>query len=239
MQSLKQIGALAVVFFGAVDAPRAQVSASAPHSPARPVPRPIRPRRTIFPELMVKVGGTPEAAGVGDFNGDGLPDLAVPNSIATDVSILLGAPGGFFEPVAQVSAGASPRHVAVGDVDGDGDLDLAVACGASGVRVVFGNGLGTCAGGTTYDSGGSPGWVELGRLDADADLDMVVANVGTNSIGVLLGNGDGTFDAPEMYAAASGEFRSMHVGDVDGDGDLDVVNGTTSGAFTSLNRTNP
>src|SRR2546426_300976 len=71
---------------------------------------------------------------VGDFNGDGHPDLAVPNAAQAGpvlpsgtMSILLGNGDGSFQPAVSYSVGDAPNSVAVGDFNGDGKLDLAVA----------------------------------------------------------------------------------------------------------------
>jgi len=64
------------------------------------------------------------AVAVGDFNGDGKPDLAV-SDLGNDVSILLGKGDGTFEPAVYYGAGSGPETVAVGDFNGDGKLDLA------------------------------------------------------------------------------------------------------------------
>ncbi len=76
----------------------------------------------------VAVGSNPNNAAVGDFNGDGIPDLAVPNPGSNNVSILLGDGNGGFAPAGSpVAVGSAPIGVAVGDFNGDGIADLAVA----------------------------------------------------------------------------------------------------------------
>ena len=74
-------------------------------------------------------GGSPAAVAVGDFNGDGLLDLAVANRGSNDVSILLGQGDGTFQAPQAFIAGVAPVSVAVGDFNGDGLLDLAVPNG--------------------------------------------------------------------------------------------------------------
>jgi hypothetical protein len=64
---------------------------------------------------------------VGDFNGDGLPDLAVANAISQNVSVLLGNGDGSFLGAQNFGAGSFPVSVAVDDFNGDGLPDLAVA----------------------------------------------------------------------------------------------------------------
>ncbi len=76
------------------------------------------------------VGGLGSMA-VGDFNGDGKEDLAVPSEQSNNVSVLLGDGSGGFAPQTTFAVGNSPRSVAVGDFDGDGNSDLASANGNS------------------------------------------------------------------------------------------------------------
>jgi len=64
---------------------------------------------------------------VGDYNGDGRPDLTVANLNSDNVSILLGSGTGSFGPATNFPVGAGPESVAVGDFNGDGHPDLAVA----------------------------------------------------------------------------------------------------------------
>ena len=109
--------------------------------PARKV-RADHPRR--YPPLLVEleprvvpgflgpltfpVGSNPDAVAVGDFNGDGIPDLVVANqtSLGT-LRVLLGNGDGSFQGARSVAAGSWPYSVAVGDFNGDGIPDLVVA----------------------------------------------------------------------------------------------------------------
>ena len=69
------------------------------------------------------VGDGPNSVAVGDFNGDGDPDLAVANEFAGSVSVLLGGAGGSFSATTNIATGGFPFAVAVGDFNGDGDPD--------------------------------------------------------------------------------------------------------------------
>src|SRR5712692_9408280 len=72
-------------------------------------------------------GSFPHSVAVGDFNGDGLQDLAVATSGSDNVSVLLGNGDGTFQAPQHFGAGDHPRFVAVADFNGDGLQDLAVA----------------------------------------------------------------------------------------------------------------
>lgn len=70
---------------------------------------------------------------------------------------------------------------------------------------------------------------EPADFDNDGNSDLAVANINTNSVSILLGNGDGTF-APQQEIAVGGAPRGIAVLDADGDGDIDVVNTNAAGA---------
>ncbi|MGH8395367.1 MAG: FG-GAP repeat domain-containing protein, partial [Pseudomonas sp.] len=85
-------------------------------------------------------GSFPLSVAVGDFNGDGLADLAVANNGSGNVSVLLGNGDGTFQATRNFGAGSGPRSVAVGDFNGDGAQDLAVTnSGSNNVSVLINN----------------------------------------------------------------------------------------------------
>src|SRR5438552_3797650 len=141
-------------------------------------------------------------------------------------------------PAMDLAVGASPYSVAVGDFNGDGHLDLAVANGGSNdVSVLLGNGDGTFTPARNFDAGlgGGPLWVAVGDFNLDRKLDLVVANSSSDSVGVLLGNGDGTFGSPQTFTFA-GDPESIAIWDFNGDGkpDLAVANDDTAGTVAVL-----
>ena len=84
------------------------------------------------------VGSNPQSVAVGDFNGDGKPDLATANVGSNEVSVLLGSGSGGFGPATNFGVGDGPFSVAVGDFNGDGKPDLAVANnGSDNVSVLY------------------------------------------------------------------------------------------------------
>src|SRR5262245_29299306 len=82
---------------------------------------------TFAPATPYAAGDAPRSVAVGDFNGDGLPDLAVANQFSDTVSVLLGDGKGTFAGAVNYAAGNGPISVAVGDFNGDGKQDLATA----------------------------------------------------------------------------------------------------------------
>ena len=167
-------------------------------------------------------GNAPYWVTVGDFNGDGKPDLAVANW-GGSVSVLLGNGNGTFQAAVSYGTGTS-AFVAVGDFNGDGKPDLAVANQSGGVSVLLGNGDGTFQAAVNYDPAAGSYSVAVGDFNGDGKPDLALANFSNNSVDVLLGNGDGTFQSPLTYSLGQGLYpQSVAVGDFNGDGKLDLV----------------
>jgi hypothetical protein len=79
--------------------------------------------------VFYELGSQPIPLAVGDFNGDGKPDLAVGNWSFRDISILLGNGDGTFQPQITFGSNLSSDYLAAGDFNGDGKTDLAVGIG--------------------------------------------------------------------------------------------------------------
>lgn len=180
-------------------------------------------------ELRFAAGQTPVATAIGDFNGDGKPDLAVANYAANTVSILLGNGDGTFGSPTAYSAGDYPYGIAVADVNGDGHLDIVCAnlnldhltLGGT-VSVFLGNGDGTFAPAVSYVAGSNLSSVVLGDFNSDRKIDIATANVSSGNVVVLLNNGDGTFQTGVPFPAGPYPY-SLGVADFNGDGNLDLA----------------
>jgi hypothetical protein len=166
-------------------------------------------------------GGTP---GIGDFNGDGILDLAVPSGVAVDVYLGNGD-GTFQSPVTYYPADGVFYAIVAADVNGDGKLDLIT----DGFAVLLGNGDGTF----TDDGGnrtmGSAYNLQVGDFNGDGKLDVAFANNQTTQIHLLLGNGDGTFQNPIdfMGSGTATFFSILALGDFNNDGRLDLVDSSS------------
>ena len=133
-----------------------------------------------------------------------------------------------FAPVVTYPVIGSPRNLAVADINNDGNADIVTANQAgNSVGVLLGNGNGTFQVSTTYSAGSisNPYDVAVADVNADGKLDVLTANNTTNSAGVLLGNGNGTFQPVVTYATgvADGRPTAIAVADVTGDGKPDLV----------------
>jgi hypothetical protein len=149
---------------------------------------------------------------VGDFNGDGDPDLAV-NS-GHGVSVLLGKPGGgSFGEATNYDVSGGTAGLAVGQFNTDPDhgadsyLDVVVAkTGSAQVVVLLGNGDGTFPRMRTSDVGvsmGGRGELAVGKIDGDDHADLAVTQASQGKVGVMHGYGDGFFRAATSYATGS------------------------------------
>jgi len=175
-------------------------------------------------------GLQPVSVAVGDFDGDGRRDLAVVNNGTNKVSILIGTGTGSFGAATSYLVGTNPISVAVGDFNGDSRPDLAVANNDSNnVSILLGTGFGRdfrFGAATNFEVVGGPGSVAVGNFNADTKLDLAVANSDSNTVSILLGNANGTFQSPINYAVSS-RPRFVAVGDFNADvrTDLAVANG--------------
>jgi len=180
-----------------------------------------------------KLSGNPgNPAAVGDFNGDGRQDLVVTFGCSLpggseppgSISILLANGDGTFRTSWHQDVACGLVSVAVGDFNGDGKLDL-----ASQGSLLLGNGDGTFQAGSAYTTSENCsvfpscwGSVVAGDFNGDGRLDLAAENTDFPTVSLLIGNGDGTFQATVEYTISAGP---MIAGDFNGDGadDLAVI----------------
>jgi hypothetical protein len=173
----------------------------------------------------------------GDFNKDGVPDIAVSGILG--VGVFLGNGDGTFRaPGLSVSISPPQGPLVAADLNGDGNLDLVIAystinglpfLNAGNISVMLGNGDGTFRPATSYTAGTQATSVAVGDLNGDGRPDLAVADFGKGNVVVFLGVGDGTFQTPVSYPAVVGG-NSIVMKDFDGDGNLDVAIASNGGA---------
>jgi hypothetical protein len=191
-------------------------------------------------------GNSPYAVAIGDFNGDGILDLVIANenSNSNSVSILLGNGDGTFGTANSFSTGGTtPRFVAVGEFNGDDVFDLAVAnTGSHDLGILLGNGDGTFDPANNFPTGEEsfPAFVAVGDFNGDNVLDLVTVydNSGepnSNSVSILLGNGDGTFGTAKHFRVGTSPM-AVAVEDFNDDKvlDLAVANSGSAGSVSIL-----
>jgi len=178
------------------------------------------------------------AVTLGDLNGDGVLDMVTAGYIGSggEATVFLGQGDGTFQELATYATeGLFSYAVTLGDLNGDGVLDM-VTAGDSGpgeATVFLGQGDGSFRELATYATELLASYaVTLGDLNGDGVLDMITAgDSGPGEATVFLGQGDGTFQELATYAAEGFFSLAVTLGDLNGDGVLDMVTaGQTGGA---------
>lgn len=167
---------------------------------------------------------------IGDFNNDGIPDVAAIDSnygSNNSITIFLGKGDGTFTAASiSPAVGTNPSGIATADFNGDGNADLAVSqedsSGHGQIVIFFGNGDGTFTQASTPTP--SP-WVAssvtAADINNDGNMDLVLSGNGQNGVTILLGKGDGTFTVV-TGPTQSGE-ATVSVADLNNDGFPDLV----------------
>lgn len=176
------------------------------------------------------VGLNPIAIAAAELSGDANTDLVVANQgDGTDpgnVTVLLGDGAGAFTEAAESpeTVGLSPTDVVIGDLNGAGALDMATAnIEGDNVSILPGAGGGDFSAATNVAAGDGPFALVAAKLDADADQDLAISNSFSEDTTILLNDGSGAFTQPDSSPEPEGGTDSIGAGDLDGDGDVDLL----------------
>lgn len=198
-------------------------------------PRTERPLLAPAPDSPVAVAGSPGNLAIGDVDGDSKPDVVV--GTGDGITVLLGQGDGRFRasPGGSIPVPEPSTELLLCELSGDGKLDLALAHhGSYGVILLFGDGGGGFAvapqspllmkEGTRPHTHG----LHAGDLNDDGALDLVLVNSDDNDVSVALGDGRGGFTRGESSFAVGMSPYPGALGDLDGDGHLDIVATSTA-----------
>ncbi|MBF9221458.1 T9SS type A sorting domain-containing protein [Hymenobacter ruricola] len=174
----------------------------------------------------------PNDVALGDVNADGRLDIVLADDLTDGVDVLLGQAGGGFAAVSTYTTGpdSNASCVALGDVDDDGRLDIVVGNNNSGAAAVLlaqpGGGFFAVSRYSMGSIGGVkvPNSIALGDVNGDNRSDIVASIINMGETAVLLGQAGGSFATVNTYPAVSGSYPlGIALGDVNGDGRLDIV----------------
>jgi hypothetical protein len=176
---------------------------------------------------------------VGDFNGDGIPEVASTEFAPSDVCVAIYSPSAATWSRTRVVVRAYPASTAIADFNGDGKPDLVVGSNTlpSGsyntASVTLGNGDLTFGASSTYTvatpnvpnsfpQGDPAPRVTTGDFSSDGKPDIAMANPGSNSVSILVNRGDGTFAGSSTYPVGSVPVAIAQA-DLDRNGKADLV----------------
>ena len=202
----------------------------------------------------IDVGDTPDeipgAIGVGDFNHDGIPDIA--EAIAGDspdefalMTRIGQSDGSFRNGAASGMIDGHPSALVVGDFNRDGNLDVVVGLTNGAMLEFLGDGKGNLRAPGNVAELGRIASVAVGHFTHNGNLDLVVSDFGSNSAVILLGSGSGSFQRAwsfqlprrgRAFHIATADFNRDGITDLivasDEDDDYEVMLGNGNGTFT-------
>jgi len=183
--------------------------------------------------------GYANSIAVGDFNGDGKIDIVTSDPFGSIVSILLGNGDGSFQAPVPYATDVTPEAVAVADFNGDGKLDVAASNTTGTVSIFLGNGDGTfrtlalipvSASGHYQGARG----IAAADFNRDGNVDLALGIWDSESVGLLLGNGDGSFQPVKLLSTPNATPSGVATADLNRDGNPDIVVANYNGSVATV-----
>ena len=188
---------------------------------------------SFAPKVDFTTGINPQSIAIGDIDGDGKLDLAIGNLSGSSVSVLrnLSSPSSVsFATKVDFTVGTFPYSVAINDLDGDGMSDLAIANrGSNTVSILRNTSVSSTisfAPKVDFATGFAPLFVAIGDINGDGKPDLATANNSSNSFSIFRNTssiGTLNFAAKLDFGTGGTNPVSIVIGDMDGDGKLDLA----------------
>ena len=205
----------------------------------------------LTPQVTTSTGANtlPCWTTLADVNGDGILDLITSLYQTDSVTVQLGNGDGTFQAATTylIVSGFGPAEVhavSLGSSGSSSTVDLIVGSfNVNQIAVLVGNGNGTFGSPTFYTIGSAmntPTSLTTGDFNHDGKLDVAAANIGDNTISILLGTGTGTLNLQSPAINVGRDPEAIRSGDFNGDGysDLAVANYSDGTVTTLLNNQN-
>jgi hypothetical protein len=175
--------------------------------------------------------GDGKAVGIGDFNSDGLNDVAMTTS--GQLLILLQNSGGTLASPVVYPAGSRSESLAVGDFNNDSRADIVITI-ANTIGVFLQQPGGTMAGPLIYETSTGPDAIAVGDVNGDDLDDIAVSHWNAPNIGIFTQTTTGTLNPMVTYASLLAGYDDIDIADVNNDGKNDVIKMNGQGYNPSL-----
>lgn len=192
----------------------------------------------FLPASWYPIGTPAMAIEAGDFNGDSKPDFAVAEynyGVGNRVAVFLNSGNGTFGAAMRYPCATGPRDIKVADMDNDGDQDIVItgsSASAEAFSILRNNGSGNFSNRVDIPAGGSPHMLAIGDLNGDGVPDLAASRQFWGGQGiVILSHSWMSYQAAQAISVPGAQAggTGVEIGDLDSDGDMDLVFGNGSG----------